>query len=247
MAIKAFIFDVDGVIVDTEELKLKAWSYAVGRDLTLEEYQAMVGHEWYGETGYADLLTEIAKENRTDLEGKNPQKIREIITGRYKEHYEKLRSQEIPLVERNVELLHRLIKNQFDENGIMQYELAIASSDPIDKILGNLRAAGVEDPEAVFGSIISGATDLEEGRSKPKPDIYTKTIDNLQRVSPELGIKAENCMVFEDTLAGATAARRALIGNVFALPHRLSEHLDFFGTSHTRIEKEVSIDDFLGI
>ncbi|MGL5244126.1 MAG: HAD family hydrolase, partial [Sarcina sp.] len=47
-------------------------------------------------------------------------------------------------------------------------------------------------------------------KSKPDPEIYLKAIEKI-------GLKPEQCIVFEDALSGIEAAHRAGVGKVFAI------------------------------
>ncbi|MPQ44602.1 HAD family hydrolase [Clostridium tarantellae] len=47
-------------------------------------------------------------------------------------------------------------------------------------------------------------------KSKPNPDIYLKAIEKI-------GLKSEQCIVFEDAMSGIEAAHRAKVGKVFAI------------------------------
>jgi beta-phosphoglucomutase family hydrolase len=79
------------------------------------------------------------------------------------------------------------------EQGIKQ---AIASSAPPENIAIILRGLGIED---CFQAIAWG-TEVPEG--KPSPQIYLLAADRL-------GIKPDNCVVFEDAIAGVDGAKRA--------------------------------------
>lgn len=61
---------------------------------------------------------------------------------------------------------------------------------------------------------------LRKGRSKPAPDIYLLALDVLNSAadSGEKPIKASECLVFEDSVAGVEAARRAGMRVVW-VPH----------------------------
>lgn len=77
----------------------------------------------------------------------------------------------------------------FREHGI---KLAIASSNSHRKIEVNLQHAGVSD---LFDVIVSGE---EVKQGKPAPDIFVLAAEKL-------GLRPEECYVFEDSINGAQA------------------------------------------
>ncbi len=76
------------------------------------------------------------------------------------------------------------------------YKLAVASSTQLDLVEHVLQVNGIRD---YFKIVVSGN---QFTRSKPDPEIYCFTADKL-------GVKAENCLVVEDSTIGITAAKRA--------------------------------------
>lgn len=58
---------------------------------------------------------------------------------------------------------------------------------------------------------------LKQGRGKPAPDTFLVSLQNLN-ADQERPIKAEECLVFEDSIAGVEAARRAGM-RVIWVPH----------------------------
>ena len=95
---------------------------------------------------------------------------------------------EVPLKPGAGEFLHRL-----KERGVA---LGIATSngrDMVDAVLGSL---GIE---ALFDNVTVGC---EVANGKPAPDIYL-------HVAGLLGVRPENCLVFEDVPAGILAGKRA--------------------------------------
>lgn len=76
------------------------------------------------------------------------------------------------------------------------YRTAVASSSPMDNIVHILRADGVME---YFDVLTSGR---EVARSKPEPDIFLLAAERL-------GVPAEECWVFEDSISGVEAGWRA--------------------------------------
>jgi HAD superfamily hydrolase (TIGR01509 family) len=75
--------------------------------------------------------------------------------------------------------------------------LAVASSADSMKVEGNLREIGV--PAETFGAILVGEDIV---RKKPWPDVFLEA-------GRRLGLPASSCLVIEDAVSGVTAARRA--------------------------------------
>ena len=75
-------------------------------------------------------------------------------------------------------------------------KLAIASSEWHDHIIEFLRLHGIEN----YFPVVMGLEDLTN--HKPEPDVYLRT-------AKKLGVNPSGCVVFEDSIAGVEAAKRA--------------------------------------
>lgn len=177
---KCVIFDMDGVIIDSEPIHQKCerkMFQLLGINVSEDEHNAFMGttdETWWSWLG-----------SKYDL----PIKIPEIIQLKKKLYMEYLRQEvhikPIPYVS---ELISDLHKNNF--------LLALASSSPheqIDYILSCFEL------KKYFNLTISGE-DVEKG--KPSPEIFLKVSERLQ-VPPEL------CIVIEDSFNGVSAAKSA--------------------------------------
>lgn len=180
MPLKAILFDMDGVIVDTEPLHRKA-------------YFKM----------FDDLEIEVSEKLYTSFTGASTKKVCETLISKYqleKNH------EELAVIKRkyfkhyfyndaDFHLLpgvKSLIENYF-ENGI---KLVLASSASMTTINMVFEKFGLEK---YFIGKISGA-DLKE--SKPHPEIFL--------IAAEIANEAkENCMVIEDSRNGIIAAHSA--------------------------------------
>ena len=76
------------------------------------------------------------------------------------------------------------------------FNMALASSAPTENIQLITQTLGIND---CFHSIVTGH---EVAEGKPSPQIFL-------RAAKKLGVKPENCIVIEDSLAGVAAAKRA--------------------------------------
>ena len=79
----------------------------------------------------------------------------------------------------------------------MGLKIALASSADPAKIRINLAETGIR--ESTFHAIVSG---LDIERRKPAPDIFLKAAERL-------GISAHECLVIEDAVSGVTAGKAA--------------------------------------
>lgn len=88
-------------------------------------------------------------------------------------------------------------------------KIGIATSNSRDLVETMMKGHQIEE---YFDSI---RTSCEVPRSKPFPDVYLKAAEDL-------GVEPKNCLVFEDTIAGATAAKAAGM-RVIAVYDEISE------------------------
>ena len=77
-----------------------------------------------------------------------------------------------------------------------EVKLAVASSSPKTEILHNLTELGIAD---CFDALVSGE---EVANSKPAPDVFLEA-------ARQIGIAPAGCLAFEDTKNGSLAVKRA--------------------------------------
>lgn len=179
--IKACLFDLDGVIVDTAKYHYLAWKRLannLGFDFTEENNELLKG---VSRTRSLEILLEIGKYEATEEE---KLKMASEKNEWYVEYIKKLKEDEIlPGVK---EFLIELRKN-----GI-KVALGSASKNSMI-ILNNLKLT------EYFDAIIDGN---KVSKAKPDPEVFLLG-------AKELGVKAEECVVFEDAQAGVEAAKAA--------------------------------------
>lgn len=177
--IKAVIFDMDGVLIDTERISFNAFK------------EVLSGYNY--EMSEAFYLTMI---------GRNIKSIKELMMDEYgsefpfEEVYEKKVKIAVDTIERDGVIVkpgvHEIV-NYLRENN---FKIAVATSTRRERAHYLLEQVGIKDK---VNYIICG--DQVEN-SKPDPEIFLKAAKGL-------GIAPENCMVIEDSDAGILAASRA--------------------------------------
>jgi beta-phosphoglucomutase len=185
MAMRAVIFDFDGVLVDSEPSHYRALRdclLAEGISLTPEEYAQDY-------LAYDDRqCLRIAFERR----GLPPDEARVETAARRKARiYEDLLNR-VPLFEGARELIDEL-------SG--RIPLAIASGALAGEIDRILAAAGLRE---AFATVV-GADNVT--RCKPHPEPYLTAMRRLRTALPDL--MAGECLVFEDSVPGITAGLAA--------------------------------------
>lgn len=191
--IKTIIFDMDGVIFDTENMFLRCWQkVALDFGLTGMEdvYRRVIGVnaeatkaiylDFYGEDFAYDELCGLA----ADL------------------FYERYHATGLPVKAGAVELLDFLTKND--------YQIGLASSTNTRTVKKHLGEAGLL---AYFKVIVGG--DMVE-KSKPEPDIFREAFA-LLNASLQLQISPSDVYVIEDSFNGVRAAHSAGM-NVLMVP-----------------------------
>ncbi len=176
---KAVLFDMDGVLLDSEEFTRKA-----GVAMFLEKGYTVSPDDFMEFTGMGEnrYLGGVAEKNGIpfDLE-KDKARTYEI--------FKQLIRGKLTAFEGVVEFIEKCLS--------MGLKIAVASSaDPI-KVSINLAEIGI--PEETFHSIVSG---LDTVHKKPAPDVFLKAAENL-------GVNPEECLVVEDAISGVTAGKAA--------------------------------------
>lgn len=181
MKIKAVLFDLDGVIVTTDDCHYKAWKMMADDEGIYFDRQINERLRGVSRMESLQIILEKANKEYTDDE-KNT--LAEKKNNIYVDLIQKLTPQDIlPGVIKNL--------NTLKENGI---KIAIASSSKNTKTI--LKQIGLID---CFDAISDG-NNIKN--SKPDPEVFLKAADMV-------GVEYENCLVVEDADAGVLAGKAA--------------------------------------
>lgn len=179
----AVIFDMDGVLVDTEAFykeETRAFAAHLGLEVSEEELNAQVGAshqdflrmlvDWHARAGQAVSPGEGLRRYLDWRRGNPPIDYRSLLN---------------PGVRETLDELHR--------RGV---RTALASSSPMASIRTVLAACGLT---GLFEAVVSGE---QFRQSKPDPEIYLHTLEVL-------GLPARACCCVEDSVPGITAGKAA--------------------------------------
>lgn len=175
----AVIFDMDGVLFDTERLAIKCW----------DEIGVKCG---LGKVGYMVMKTlgRTREESVKIFENEFGSRFdNDIFQREYKTWLDEYYAENPVPVKNGVYEILKYLK----ENG---YKTAVASSSSKASVLHHLENAGITD---YFDKIICG--DMV-GKSKPEPDIYLEACKGI-------GEAPVNCYAVEDSKSGLISAHRA--------------------------------------
>lgn len=188
MEIKAVLFDMDGLMVDTESLSTEAFinsAKAQGYNMTKEETLKVLG---FTKANIYQFWIDYFQGTKVDGE--------KLVDNHY-EYIEKVLytvgPEKMPFVE---ELLKYLRENN--------YKIAVASSSDIADIKNNLEKTKLEK---YIDAIASGA-EVENG--KPEPDVFLLAAERLD-------VDPKDCLILEDSKAGIKAGK-ASGAKVFMVP-----------------------------
>lgn len=189
--IKCVIFDMDGVLIDTEPLHYEVWQEVFaerGLIIDFENYKDCIGST--RKFLYELILKNYERDFRDDPS--LPKRFIEIKDKFLEEHG-------IPQIEGVTETVKTL-----HEKG---YKLAVASSSPLRYINFAMEKLGIA---SCFDLLFSGE---QVKNPKPAPDTFLA-------VSEKLGIAPDECVVIEDSENGSKAAKAANMYCLgFANPH----------------------------
>ncbi len=179
LKIQGVIFDMDGVLVDSEPFICKAACMMFaerGVAVEPEDFEPFVG---MGENRY---IGGVAEKYAHEVD------ILQVKKRTYDIYLEIIKGELEPL------------PGVFDFIGLCkarEFKLAVASSADLRKVEGNLEEIGL--PLDSFDAVITG-DDVEN--KKPAPDIFLLAAERI-------GLSAADCLVVEDAVSGVEAAKAA--------------------------------------
>lgn len=177
----AFIFDLDGVIVDTAKYHYLAWknlANTLGFDFTEEQNELLKG---VSRVKSLEILLNIGK---VELSDNQKQTFLKDKNREYLEYVNKMTADEIlPGVNQLLDFL--------DSNNI---KYAIGSASKNAPLI--LEKVGLLNR---FSALVDGN---DVSKAKPDPEVFLIG-------AKKLNMKPENCVVFEDAIAGIQAANAA--------------------------------------
>ena len=180
MNIKAVLFDMDGLMVDTESLATEAFIHSAkkqGYDMTKEETLLVLG---FTTKSIYDFWENYFKSS--DVSGK------QLVD----DHYKYIENILFTTGPRKMPYIEELLKYLKESN----YKVAVASSSNMDHIINNMEKTGLKKYIDEFAS----GVEVENG--KPAPDVFLLATERL-------GVKPEECLVLEDSKAGVIAGNSA--------------------------------------
>ena len=208
MKIQAAIFDMDGLLLDTERVCMQAFKNACQSleiPMLEETYLKIIG---CNAAGIEKILTD----------GYQHLVSYEILRDEWMKFYHPIvEKQAIPLKSGVINLL-----NWLKENNI---PIAVATSTPKELATTKLKLAGIWD---CFDFMANGC---EVSNGKPHPEIFLLAASRL-------GVKPEDCIAFEDSNNGVISAVSANMQTfqipdlvtpseeVIALEHQICHSLD---------------------
>lgn len=188
MEIKAVLFDMDGLMIDTESLSTEAFinsAKAQGYNMTKEETLKVLGF-----TKASIYQFWIDYFQGTNVDGKK------LVD----DHYEYIENVLYTVGPKKMPYVEELLKYLRENN----YKIAVASSSDTADIKNNLEKTKLEK---YIDEIASGA-EVENG--KPDPDVFLLAAERL-------GVDAKDCLILEDSKAGIKAGK-ASGAMVFMVP-----------------------------
>jgi HAD superfamily hydrolase (TIGR01509 family) len=176
----AFLFDLNGTMIDDMDFHVVAWSDILNNDLHAGLTHNQVHTQMYGKN--SEVLTRIFGE------GHFTQEEMEVLSVEKERRYQRAYLPHLQLIAG--------LEDFMKAASLRQISMAIGSAAipfNIDFVLDNLQL------RHYFKTIVS-ADDVRI--SKPDPETYLKA-------AAMLGVEAQHCIVFEDAPKGVEAARNA--------------------------------------
>ena len=218
VAIKALIFDFDGLILDTETPEYQVW-----QNIYREHGFELPHAEWGKIIGGYGISTFDAAEHLSILSQGQLDSV--SLRDRHRSESAALYLLQ-PILPGVMDYLHQAKR--------LGLKLAIGSSSPHSWVDTHAKRLGIFD---YFDQVIC-ADDVGVGRTKPNPDLFLLALERLK-------VRAKEVIVFEDSPNGVKAARSAGIF-VVAVPNAVTSLLSIENANLTlRSLADLSLADLL--
>ena len=192
-SVRAFIFDIDGTLVDSNELHVDSWDQAFrqfGKQFSREQLRAQIGK------GSDQYLPEFLTPEEIKRFGKELDEYRSEL----------FRKEYLPQV-RPFPKVHELFKRIHDDNK----RIVLANSD-------KKRDTKYYIDLLKIGDLINGYVSGDDAdRSKPAPDIFAASLEKLGDISPA------DAVTLGDTKFDVEAAKKAGVKTIAFLCGGTSE------------------------
>ncbi len=214
---RAVIFDLDGLIVDSEPLHQESFNRLLAR----HGIAYRIGEEEYGKV----FVGVPVRENFEWLiENRGLQiSVEQAIVEREAAFLELISNP------RNIVVMPgaRALIQALTARGI---PIALATGASRAEAETMLRGIGITNH---FRAVVTGS---DAARGKPAPDIYLRALERLE-------LRGEECLALEDSASGIAAAKAAGL-RVIAVPNRFTRHQDL-SRADKRVEslEHVEIED----
>ena len=213
--LKALIFDFDGLILDTETPEVLVWQSIYkdhGFELPLDEWKKTIGGYGISNFDAAEHLALLSSGRLDPVSSK----------ARYRKETEAI-IHASPILPGVVDMIE-----QAKAAGI---KVAIGSSSPHSWVDTHAKRLNIFH----YFDFITCQDDVAPGRTKPNPDIYLKSLERLK-------VQKNEAVVFEDSLNGVEASRRAGIF-VVAVPNQLTSQMNVRGDLTVSSIAELTLQD----
>lgn len=179
------IFDVDGVIADSEAVNVRATAMAFCEIVGIEQVETDDFREGIGR-GAEEYVKAGARAHKREL---SADEVTALVQARQDNFLAILRDEELPAFPGVLELIAGAMDDE-------RFKLAIATSSTREKSMAVLQSARVPYNRMVY---ICGD---DVTRKKPDPELF-------QIACQRLGLPAGSCVVIEDAPNGVAAAKAA--------------------------------------
>lgn len=210
MKIKGFIFDLDGVIVDTAKYHFLAWkklANSIGVDFTETQNEQLKG------VSRVKSLEKILKWGNVEI---SEDKFMELMAKKNNDYLSYVNNMD------ESEILS-------DVNRVLNFLAAKNQAIALGSASKNARSILKKVQLYSSFNVIVDGTNVS--KAKPDPEVFL----NAAR---ELNIKPENCVVFEDSVAGIEAANTADMISIGIGDDKVLQEADYVFKDFTQMSDE---------